>query len=149
VQLQGTFEVNASQAETFRFLLDPQRLARYMPDVEGVEVEDDRNFTLRAKVGVSHIKGTMTMKLSVLEKQEPVTATLAGKGSGMASVVDMKTRFNLEEAGAGRTRVHWHGEAKIGGKLAALGGGLMDRLAKQNLQKFIAGIQAGMDSAVV
>ena len=149
MQLQGTFEVNASQPQTFRFLLDPQRLARHMPDVEGVQVEDDRNFTLTAKVGVSHIKGTMTMKMTVLETQEPVSATLAGKGSGMASVVDMTTRFNLEDAGAGRTRVHWQGEAKIGGKLAALGGGLMDRLAKQNLQRFIAGIQAGMNSAVV
>ena len=145
MQLEGTFDVKASPTEAFRFLMDPMRLGRHMPDVEDIQVEDENNFTLKAKVGVSHIKGTMIMKLTVVERQEPVSAKLVGKGSGMASVVDMVTTFGLEDAGGGVTRVRWQGEAKIGGKLAAFGGGLMDRLAKKNLERFVAGVQAGMD----
>ena len=146
MQLEGTFEVKASQLEAFRFLIDPTRLGRHMPDVQEVHVEDENNFTLMAKVGVSHIKGTMAMKLRLVEKQEPVSAKLVGKGSGLASVVDMVTCFTLEDAGGGLTRIRWQGEATIGGKLAALGGGLMERLAKKKLEKFVAGIQAGIDT---
>ena len=59
MQLNGSFTVNADRAEAFQFLVDPERVTRYMPDVEGVEIEDENNFTVKAKVGISHIRGTM------------------------------------------------------------------------------------------
>lgn len=146
MQLEGTFTVKANRAEAYRFLIDPNRLARHMPDVEDVQVEDENNFTLKAKVGVSHIKGTMTMKLKLVEKEEPLRARMIGKGSGLASVVDMVTTFKLEETGDGMTSIRWSGEASIGGKLASMGGGLLDRLAKKNVEKFIAGVQEGLQA---
>lgn len=145
MQLEGAFVVKVGKTEAYRFLIDPNRFARYMPDVEEVQVEDDTHFTMKAKVGVSHIKGTMTVKLELVERQEPVSAKVVGKGSGMASVVDMVTSFQLEDAEHGMTRIRWHGEATVGGKLAALGGGLMERLAKKNLEKFVAGLQQGIE----
>ncbi|MBI2820906.1 MAG: carbon monoxide dehydrogenase subunit G [Acidobacteria bacterium] len=146
MQLEGTFTVKANRTEAYRFLVDPNQFTRHMPDVEEVQVEDENNFTMKAKVGVSHIKGTMAMKLSLVEKDEPVRAKLVGKGAGLASVVDMVTSFELEDAEGGMTRIRWQGEATIGGKLASMGGGLLERLAKKNLEKFVAGIQQGIES---
>ena len=145
MHLEGTFTVHTNRIDAYRFLIDPHRVAKHMPDVEEVVVEDEDNFTLKAKVGISHIKGTMTMKLKLVEKHEPVSAKVIGKGAGIASVVDMVTSFALEEAGEGMTLIRWSGEATIGGKLASLGGGLMERMAKKNLEKFISGIQEGLE----
>ena len=118
-----------------------------MPDVEEVEIEDENNFTVKAKVGISHIRGTMVMKLRLTDKVEPVSAKVIGSGSGMASVVDTITSFTLEEAGEGMTTINWTGDVKVGGKLAAFGaGGLMERVAKKNLEKFVAGIQTGIEA---
>ena len=65
----------------------------------------------------------------------------------MASVVDMTTIFTLEKAGEGETRITWSGEMNIGGKLASFGaGGLMERVAKKNLEKFVSGIQEGIQA---
>lgn len=86
------------------------------------------------------------MKLQVVEKQEPTSAKVIGRGTGMASVVDMVTNFKLDDAGGGMTRIRWSGEAIIGGKLASLGGGLLERMAKKNVEKFIAGIQQGLNN---
>ena len=149
MQLKGSFTVKANRAEAYQFLVDPERITRYLPDVEEVEIEDENNFTVTAKVGISHIRGSMVMKLNLSEKNEPVSAKVTGQGTGMASVVDMKTTFDLEEAGEGMTTINWSGDVNVGGKLAAFGaGGLMERVAKKNLEKFVGGIQRGIEEIV-
>ena len=145
--LEGNFTVQAAREKAYEFLVDPEQVGNHLPDVEELDVEDQENFTVKAKVGVSYIKGSMVMKLQILDKEPPVSAKVVGKGSGMASVVDMTTHFNLEEVGEGETTIHWSGEVAVGGKLASFGGGgLLERIAKKNLEKFVAGIKAGIEA---
>ena len=145
--LEGDFIVQAAREKAYGFLVDPEQVGNHLPDVEELDVEDQENFTVKAKVGVSYIKGSMVMKLQILDKEPPVSAKVVGKGSGMASVVDMTTHFKLEEVGAGETKINWSGEVAVGGKLASFGGGgLLERVAKKNLEKFVAGIKAGIEA---
>ncbi|HEY6359689.1 MAG TPA: carbon monoxide dehydrogenase subunit G [Vicinamibacterales bacterium] len=149
MKLEGRFSVHAARDDVYRFLTDPQRVSRHMPDVQEVEIEDADHFTVKARVGISHVKGTMVMKLAIKDRQPPVSTTVVGKGAGLASVVDLVTRFNLEAAGDGGTIVNWQGEMTIAGKLAAFGSqGLLDRMAKKNVDTFIEGIQAGIRATV-
>ncbi|MEE2839584.1 MAG: SRPBCC domain-containing protein [Acidobacteriota bacterium] len=145
--LEGDFTVQAAREKAYGFLVDPEQVGNHLPDVEELDVENHENFTVKAKVGVSYIKGSMVMKLQILDKEPPVSAKVVGKGSGLASVVDMTTHFKLEEVGAGETKIHWSGEVAVGGKLASFGGGgLLERVAKKNLEKFVAGIKAGIEA---
>jgi carbon monoxide dehydrogenase subunit G len=115
-----------------------------MPDVKNVVIEDADHFTVTARVGVSHIKGDVVMKLTIKDRQPPVGTTVVGKGTGLGSAVDMVTSFTLEEAGSG-TVVHWQGDVTISGKLAAFGPqGLLDRIGRKNVDAFIEGIRAGL-----
>ena len=146
MKLEGRFSVKAARDEVYRFLTDPQRVSRHMPDVQDVEIEDSDHFTVKARVGVSHIKGTMTMRLTIKDRQPPIRTTVVGKGSGLASVVDMVTSFTLEPSGNGETIVNWQAELTIAGKLAAFGPqGLLDRMAKKNVETFIEGIKGGLE----
>jgi uncharacterized protein len=145
VKLDGRFSVKAPRDDVYAFLTDPRRVSRHMPDVQEVEIEDSDHFTVKARVGVSHIKGTMTMKLAIRDRQPPISTTVVGKGSGLASVVDMVTSFTLEPSENGETIVNWHGEVTIAGKLAAFGPqGLLDRMARKNVETFIDGIKSGL-----
>jgi carbon monoxide dehydrogenase subunit G len=145
VKLEGRFSVKAARDEVYEFLTDPRRVSRYMPDVQEVDIEDGDHFTVKARVGVSHIKGTMVMKLAIKDRQPPLSTTVVGKGSGLASVVDMVTSFTLAPSDNGETIVNWQGEMTISGKLAAFGPqGLLDRMAKKNVETFIEGIQGGL-----
>ena len=59
---------------------------------------------------------------------------MTGKGTGLASVVDMVTSFVLETPDSGETLVNWRGEVNVAGKLAAFGSqGLLDRMARKNI----------------
>ncbi len=145
MHLEGQFSVSAPRERVYALLTDPHTVSRFMPDVRGVEVTDADHFTVTAKAGVSHIKGTIVMKLAIRDRQPPVSTTVVGTGSGLASVVDLVTGFVLDEASAGETVVHWKGDLTIAGKIAAFGPqGLLDRLARQTVETFIAGIRDGI-----
>ena len=145
MRLEGQFSVDGPREQVYAFLTDPRKVSAHMPDVQEVSVEDDDHFTVKARVGISHIKGTMVMKLAITDRQPPIGTTVVGKGSGLASVVDMVTSFTLESGAAGETIVNWRGELTISGKLAAFGPqGLLDRMARKNVDAFIDGIKRGL-----
>jgi carbon monoxide dehydrogenase subunit G len=145
MKLAGEFSVAGTREDVYDFLTDPHKVSRHLPDVQDVEIEDADHFTVKAKVGISHIKGTMTMKLAITNRQPPVSTTVVGRGSGLGSVVDMVTSFTLEPAANGETTVSWQGELTIAGKLAAFGPqGLIDRMARKNVETFIEGIKGGL-----
>lgn len=144
MHLDGDFTVNASRPDVYAFLTDPARITRHMPDIQNVVIDDGDHFTVTARVGVSHIKGNVTMKLTIQDRRPPISTTVVGKGNGLASAMDMMTSFTLEEA-PGATIVHWRGDVTISGKLAAFGPqGLLDRIARKNVETFIEGIRAGL-----
>jgi hypothetical protein len=145
MHLEGQFVVDAPQDVVYAFLTDAAAVSRHMPDVQDVAIHDADRFTVTARVGVSHIKGTMVMKLEIRDRRPPVSTTVAGKGTGLASVVDMVTGFRLEQGQGGETIVHWQGDVTISGKLAAFGAqGLLDRIARKNVDTFIEGIRKGL-----
>jgi carbon monoxide dehydrogenase subunit G len=147
MRLDGQFKVRAQPDEVYAFLTDPRKLGGHLPDVTKVDIQDDDHFTVTASVGVSHIRGTMIVKLTIRDRQPPVSTTIVGSGSGLASVVDLVTRFRLEPAGAVETLVHWHGDVTISGKLAAFGPqGLLERLARRNIDSFIEGVRRGLEA---
>ena len=149
MRLEGQFRVKAEQADVYEFLTDPRKVSVHMPDVQDVEIEDDDHFTVKAKVGISHIKGTMVMKLAITERRPPTSTTVTGKGAGLASVVDMVTSFTLDSADGGETVVNWTGDVNVAGKLAAFGPqGLLDRMARKNVEQFIEGIKAGLEASL-
>jgi carbon monoxide dehydrogenase subunit G len=144
MHLEGQFRVRAAQETVYDFLTDPARVSQHMPDVKEVEVEDRDHFTVKARVGISHIKGTMVMKLTITDRQPPTSTRVIGKGTGLASVVDMVTGFTLQSEN-GETVVNWTGDVTVSGSLASFGPqGLLDRMARKNVETFIEGIRNGI-----
>ena len=145
MRLEGRFTVRADRDTVYAFLTDPARVSRCMPDVKGVEIIDADHFTVKAAVGVSHLKGTLVLKLAITERHPPVSTTVVGRGTGMASAVDLVTSFTLDTSDTGDTVVSWRGDVTVSGSLAAFGPqGLLDRIGRANVEKFIDGITRGI-----
>jgi Uncharacterized conserved protein len=65
---EGSLEVNRSIKEVYDFLINPKEISTIVPDLESLEVIDQNNFNMKAKVGVAFIKGTMSLKFQIIEK---------------------------------------------------------------------------------
>ena len=75
----GEFTVQRTPEETYDFLTDPNRFCPLLPDHQKVDVRDAQNFMVDVKVGISHIRGTATVKLHLAEQDHPARAIYTGK----------------------------------------------------------------------
>lgn len=147
ITFSGEFEAPGAPQDVYDFLTDPNRFAPLLPDFQGLTVQDARHFTVRVSVGVAHIRGIAETKMELAEAQPPTKATYKGQGNVAGGSMTMTASFNLTPDGSG-TRVQWNGEAQIFGRLASIAGGLLEPLAKKNLQKLIDSLRSALSSGV-
>jgi len=143
MKFTGDFVVKRSREEVYAFLTDPSRFGPLLPEYQGMTVEDPRNFTVKVNVGVSYIKGTAEVKLSLDQANPSSFALYKGQGKLPGGGASVSAGFDLAEAPEG-TKVSWTGEAQVFGKLTSLAGGLLEPLAKKNIQKLIDGLKAAL-----
>jgi uncharacterized protein len=139
----GDFEVPRTQQEVYDFLTDPQRFAPLLPDFQSVTVQDPTHSTVRISVGVAHIRGTAEVKLHLTEAERPTYARYTGQGSVVGGNVTMNASFDLQPDGSA-TRVLWKGEAQVFGRIISMAGGLLEPMAKKNLEKMIDSLRAAL-----
>jgi carbon monoxide dehydrogenase subunit G len=144
ISFSGEFEVPREPEEVFEFLTDPQRFAPLLPDFQSVTVQDPTHFTVKLSVGVSHIRGTAEMKLQLAEAERPTRARYSGQGSVVAGNASVNASFDLQP-NSGGTRVLWKGEAQVVGRIISMAGGLLEPMAKKNLQKMIDSLRAALE----
>jgi uncharacterized protein len=140
---EGSFEVPSQRQKVYDFIVNPQKITGIFPDVSNVKIIDNDNFTLKAKVGMSFIRGTMDVKLTMVEKRPPEFAKLKARGSGISSSVDLESTFTLEDAKGG-TLVKWAADAKVSGLMASVGSRLMDSAADKYVKQIIGSLQKSL-----
>src|SRR6476620_9622261 len=80
ITFQGEFQVKPTPEEAYDFLTDPNQFGPLLPDFEGMAVEDATHFTVKARVGISHIRGTAEVKMHLTEAARQRNATCVGRG---------------------------------------------------------------------
>jgi carbon monoxide dehydrogenase subunit G len=139
----GDFTVRKKPEDVYDCLTDADRFCRLLPDFQSMQKQDDKNFVVNLRVGISHIRGDAKIKLTLLEAERPRRAVYQGKGDAAGGTVTLTAGFDLEKTPDG-TKVIWKGQAQIVGRLASLAGGLLEPLARKNVQKMIDGLQAAL-----
>ncbi len=135
MHFEGSFEVPAPREKVFAFVTDPRKLGTVLPDVDDLRVADESNFTVKAKVGISYLRGSISMKFQLTEKKEGVHVKLVGRGSGMQSSIDLGIGVNLDDTAGGGTKSSWVADASIGGLLASVGSRLMETVAEKYMKQ--------------
>jgi carbon monoxide dehydrogenase subunit G len=142
----GTFDVPPSPEKVYDFVTDPSKVTTIFPDVSDVKIADENNFSLKAKVGMSFIRGTMDVKLTMAEKRRPEMARLKARATGMNSSVDLESTFTLQGTNSGGTQVSWAADAKISGMMASVGSRLMDSAADKYVKQIIGNLKQKLSS---
>lgn len=116
-------------------LTDPARLARLLPGCERLEPDGKDRFKAVVKFGIAAITGKYAGTLEFAEKKPPRSVRLKLSGKGIPGFVDGEGRVELAEKGDD-TEVHYTGEARVGGTIAAVGQRMIDAAAKKIVTEF-------------
>ena len=109
---------------------------------------DENNFTLKAKVGISFIRGMMDVKLTITERTPPSLAKMKAKETGLSSSVELDNTFTIEDApGGAGTVVKWAADAKIAGLMASVGSRLIDAAAQKYVAEIIGSLKKKLSSS--
>lgn len=144
IKLAGDFIVKKPREEVYGFLVDPNRFCPLLPDFQGMEILDPKNFLVKLSVGISHIRGTAAVKMTLVDEQRPKQAAYEGKGGVPGGSATIRAEFQLEELPGGQTIVKWTGQSSVLGQVISLAGGLLEPLGKKNVQKLIDGLQKAL-----
>ena len=144
IKFGGNFTVKKKPEEVYEFLVDPHRFCPLLPDYQSMELLDAKNFLVKLSVGISHIRGTAAVKMSLVQADKPKQAIYEGRGDVPGGSATLRAGFQLEAAPDGGTKVVWTGQAKVMGRVASLAGGLLEPLTKKNVQKLIDGLQQAL-----
>jgi hypothetical protein len=137
----GVFEAALNRTKVYEFATDPSRMTAIFPEVQEARIVDSEHFALKAKVGISAIKGIMDVRCTIAEKIPPRWVKLKISATGLSSAVDMETGFSLEDRENGGTLVTWTADANVAGMIARVGSRLLDSVAQKYINQIVEALK--------
>ena len=131
----GKAVVAAPRQQIWNMLLDPGTLMSVIPGAHNVEKVSDTEFHADVTLGIGPVKGRYKAKIKLSDMNEPESLTLSGGTEGALGSGRGTGFVTLTEAD-GKTTVAYTYEAAVGGKVASIGGRLLDGAAKVVIGQF-------------
>jgi 2-furoyl-CoA dehydrogenase large subunit len=128
---EGSMMVPAPPEKIWAMLLDPRELAAVIPGCSTLDRVGDDAYRAEVSVGVGPVRGRYEARVRLFDLQPPHSLSLAGEGVGALGSARGEGRIELasSEGGSG-TRVDYRYSVEIGGKVAAVGGRMLDGAAR-------------------
>jgi 2-furoyl-CoA dehydrogenase large subunit len=136
---EGSATVRAARQAVWDMLLDPQTLEKVVPGAHSIERVSDTHFRADVTLGVGPVKGRYKAEIRLADLKPPQSLTLSAEASGALGFGGGTGFVTLEEAD-GLTTIGYRYEAGIGGKVASVGGRLLDGAARFLISQFFAAL---------
>jgi carbon monoxide dehydrogenase subunit G len=136
--MQGEVVLPADRNKVWAALNDPDVLKASIPGCQDLQKVSDTEFRATAKVAVGPVKATFKGGVNLTDLDPPNGYTISGEGQGgVAGFAKGGAKVRLEDAEGG-TKLVYNVEAQVGGKIAQLGGRLINGVAKKYADEFFA-----------
>ena len=131
MEMTGSHLIPASRESVWDALNDPDVLRACIPGCKELEKTSDTEMTATVVAKVGPVKATFKGEVSLENLNPPTSYSIVGEGKGgIAGFAKGGANVILSDAEGG-TQLDYEVDAKVGGKLAALGSRLIDSTAKK------------------
>jgi len=153
MDMQGEYRIPAPRETVWDALNDPEVLKACITGCQELNPTEDGGFEAKVKAKVGPVSATFTGVVKLENVNAPESYTIVGEGKGgAAGFAKGGADVSLAEDG-GETVLTYTVNAQVGGKLAQIGGRLIDSTSKKYANEFftkfveIVSERAGGDSA--
>lgn len=129
MDFSGEEVIKAPRQDVWDFLLDPNKATQCAPGLQSIEIIDDSHFKCTVRAGVGMIRGTFNFDVKWTDTDEPTHASMVANGNAAGSAVQMSSGLDLSDTEDGGTLMKWSANVRVSGKLAGVGGRLMNPVA--------------------
>jgi len=137
MNMTGEQRIAASPQRVWEALNDPEILRASIPGCQSLTKESDTRLTATVEVKVGPIGARFKGAVSLEDINPPHGYTLMLEGSGgIAGSMKGAAKVRLKEEAGGTTLLSYEVDAQVGGRMAQLGGPIIDATAKQLAGKF-------------
>lgn len=138
MRFEGDSFIRADPDTVWKGLNDPEVLQRAIPGCTAMERTGESEFTATVVARVGPVSATFKGKVELADLNPPVSYTLRGRGQGgPAGFAKGQAQIALAPEGDG-TRLSYIADVDVGGKLASVGGRLIQGVARKNADEFFA-----------
>jgi carbon monoxide dehydrogenase subunit G len=131
MELTGQQLINASREKVYAALNDPDVLRQCIPGCEELNKTSDTEMDATVSIKVGPVKAKFKGAVELTNLNPPESYTIVGEGKGgAAGFAKGGADVKLTEQG-GQTMLDYAVKADVGGKLAQLGGRLIEGTAKK------------------
>ncbi len=131
MELKGQQLINAPRETVYAALNDPDVLKQCIPGCESLNKTSDTNMDATVAIKVGPVKAKFSGAVELTNLNPPESYTIVGEGKGgAAGFAKGKADVRLTEQGD-QTLLDYAVHADVGGKLAQLGGRLLEGTAKK------------------
>jgi uncharacterized protein len=137
MQMTGQQRISAPRQRVWDALYEPDILERCIPGCQGLTKESDERLRaiIEIKIGPIGMRLNGTVTLSDIDPPNGYSMRLEGQG-GTVGFVKGGVKVRLAADNNGGTLLSYEVDAQVGGRLAQLGGPIVDATAKQLAAKF-------------
>ncbi len=136
MQMSGEQRIAAPRQRVWAALNDPEVLKRCIPGCQSLEKESDERLRAVVEVKIGPIGARFNGVVTLSDLDAPNGYTITGEGQGgTAGFAKGGAKVRLADDNGG-TLLSYDVDAQVGGRLAQLGGPMIDATAKQLAGKF-------------
>ena len=139
MQMSDSQRIPASKEKVWEALNDPLVLRQCIPGCQALDMSSPTEMTATVVFKVGPVKATFGGKVTLSDLDPPNSYRISGEGSGgVAGFAKGGATVKLSAESPDVTLLSYEVDAQIGGKLAQLGGRLIDSTAKKLAAEFFA-----------
>jgi carbon monoxide dehydrogenase subunit G len=137
--MSGSVTLPADKQTVWAALNDAEVLKNSIPGCQEMTRTGDDGFAATAKVKIGPVSATFKGNVKLSDIDPPNGYTISGEGQGgIAGFAKGGAKVALADAEGGGTTLNYDVEANVGGKIAQLGGRLINGVAKKYADEFFA-----------
>jgi len=137
----GRVRIALSPERAWDTLLDPDALAAVIPGCRSLAMPEEGRYVGTVRIGIGAVRGEYDFEVRLSDVDRPRSVTLRGTGRGSLGSGAGEATLSLGPDGDG-TLLDYSFSAEASGKVAAVGGRMLDAAARMLIRQFFSALAA-------